>query len=111
MSALLYPNHAAGCGVNWLADFLPCTCGAAERLMQEVNMVAAAHGELTDAALVELYQRIAAGAGEHGSFVRAFADVVARADRDNLTMLRPAAIFLMVKYKLMESVRADTTEE
>jgi len=55
---------------------------------------------LTDAQVLHIFVEIMNGRNYHGSFLRAFADAVLRADDSNLQVIRPAALALISKYNL-----------
>ena len=50
----------------------------------------------------EIYREIAAGRGDHGDFVRSFAEAIIRADDENLDLLMNSALALVRKYNLVE---------
>jgi hypothetical protein len=49
-----------------------------------------------------IYRRIWLGHGDHGGFLRAFAECVARADPENFELLKDSALLFAVKYDLLE---------
>ena len=52
------------------------------------------------AQIKELYRQIAAGEGQHGDFLRAFAEAVMRSDKENFLLLLNPAEILILKYNL-----------
>jgi hypothetical protein len=56
---------------------------------------------MNDAVLREVYRRIVAGEDEHGAFLTGFAKAVGLADYENFRLLRPLAMVLAGKYKLV----------
>ena len=50
--------------------------------------------------IVEVFRQVAAGRGDHGDFLKSFAESVTRADPENFELIRVPAIFLIGKYKL-----------
>lgn len=95
----LYENHAPTCGFNDLTAFRPCSCGEAERIEASARARFSAPRH-TDEQLRDIYAAVAAGAGDHGSFLRGFAEAFMAADRDNMVLLRPSALALAEKYDL-----------
>ena len=55
---------------------------------------------MSDAQLLHIFADIANGRGQHGGFLRSFAEAVIRADPPNFAMLRPAMKALIEKYSL-----------
>ena len=55
---------------------------------------------MTNDELKFIYVEVANGRGNHGSFLRAFAEAVIRADALNFEVLKPAATELVFKYDL-----------
>jgi hypothetical protein len=55
---------------------------------------------MNNAALTEVYRRIAAGEEPHGAFLTSFAQAIGQADYENFRLLRPVASMLCRKYKL-----------
>lgn len=98
-SVQIYARHPAECGVNQLGRFEPCTCGADKAQLMDMA-IGTLLSTITDLQLVEIFSAVANGVGGHGSFLCRFADLVAQADRDNLTLLRPTALALVAKYNL-----------
>jgi hypothetical protein len=106
----IYPNHAEWCEVNNLTVDLPCNCGEAERLVAKADERAAV-ASVSNSELRDIFRRIAAGEGGHGGFVRDFAAAFARADQDNMTLMRSVALALIEKYDLHESLKEVTSDE
>lgn len=61
---------------------------------------------LTDSELTHIYLKISNGRGNHGDFLRTFAEALLRADSENFQIMRKAAYAISVKYNL--SVYLDT---
>ena len=57
---------------------------------------------MTDAELRHIFVEIFNGRGNHGSFLRAFAEAFILADMDNWHLLRPAARAIAGKYHLTD---------
>ena len=57
-------------------------------------------GNLTNAQILHIFVEIMNGRNNHGSFLRAFADAVSRADDSNFQTIRPSALALISKYGL-----------
>ena len=53
-----------------------------------------------DAELLHIFRDVSNGRGQHGGFLRSFAEAVTRADPGNLILLRPAMVALVEKYSL-----------
>jgi len=56
--------------------------------------------DITDEELLHIYVEIAGGRGNHGDFLKSFAEAIMRADYSNFAMLRMVASFLVTKYDL-----------
>jgi hypothetical protein len=96
---VVYPNHAASCGVNTLGVFRECDCGEAERLVTQARLAAAEPG-YGDGELLWIFEAVGDGAGDHGSFLMQFARNYIAGDRDNKSLLRASALALVARYGL-----------
>jgi len=68
---------------------------------------------MTDAELLHIWVEVLQGRGQHGHFLRAFADTIARADSQNFILLRSAARTLVDKYHLadyLDTYQSETKE-
>jgi len=57
---------------------------------------------MTDQELLHIWVEVLQGRGQHGHFLRAFADTLVRADPQNFILLRSAARTLADKYHLID---------
>lgn len=96
---VLYPNHELFCNVNSLISTGPCNCGQESRLLEAARRRAESP-DLSDEELADVYAAVNRGEGDHGSFLRSFAEAFCRADRDNVILLRPAALAFVAQYGL-----------
>ena len=55
---------------------------------------------LTNEQVVHIFVEVAHGRGHHGDFLCSFAAAIARADPQNLRLIRAAACALITKYRL-----------
>jgi len=55
-----------------------------------------------------IYIEVAGGTGNHGAFLRSFADAVVRSDSDNFRILKSAARKLIEKYLLRRYLKEDS---
>ena len=55
---------------------------------------------LTNEQVVHIFVEVLHGRGRHGHFLRAFAEAIARADDQNLLLIRAAACAVVTKYRL-----------
>lgn len=65
---------------------------------------------ITPVQVVSIFKEVANGRGDHGSFLRSFADAVVRADEENLVVLYETALKLICKYQLRDYVQPQTVD-
>ena len=64
---------------------------------------------MTNETVLTIFRNIANGVGGHGSFLRNLADTVRSADSENLNVMMPFLVYIIVKYKLTEKGYTDNT--
>ena len=104
-----YPTLLAWTGSRWTlhADGMPIggiqicnfeTADKARAYAGEMGLTIVP--ELSWAAVHEVFRKIANGERKHGDFLTSFAHTMMMADAENETLLQPAALQLIAKYKL-----------